>query len=1366
MNSLFWLVESSFSARLTLALLHFLWQGCCIGLLIVLFRPLLWRASARTRYLWHVMAMIVMAACLPMTFAFVGSPRIVDTASAISTSARNPHNARAPDNVDPAAPAAAGGVVVPINSVGGEGGVHRARGVETSDPTVGSDVEPNARIAILPSWLPHQSAIEIASRWIATIYLFGVACILGRLLVGVWGGHRLRRMTIAIEDETLLESFRILALRVGLRTAPALALCEQVSIPVVVGIIRPMILLPMAVVSSLAPDQLQALLLHELSHIRRLDPIVNLIQRVVEAVLFFHPVVWWVSRQISIERELAADDMVLAAGWDRPIYADALLRVAELSYAVSGRDAIHGAAVLGAVSGNRSEFKRRVLRLLGEAQPPKLDLLRGGMFAAPLLVVMGGVFAWSQSASSPRALTQDALSHSKTRITNPAPVNHESDAAEEPLVLAEDPRLKALDTAPMVECRALIRRLDEDGDEILGAQARERLAQRWKSISERPVAAFLRELPKGDPAGEIRNGGERIGVQTDLDGVWSQGKGTADNWTDWIQRKQNDYRVGRLQLLFEAAERYRKRDDAASAKRALITGLSGHEIYDADLRTLIEKYWPITSDVPAKTLGSGPEAWTLANYLTELSSAQQSLGEIDQAINTHSRLMLVHFMLSWNAPSAGPTQHARELWSLVRKKPEATPPLFWFNVVDEEHSTKHFDLSTAGQKDRLLTYHHENLTAAPLLDFAELKITAKTRGRKGILDCNRINREGKHESIGVLQPLAEGEVEQTLTKTLTIPPGTGLVQFMVAGDDIQVGEVTVEAAFVKRPEKEIKASVQSRGDRTPEGARILRKPAILLPDHWIMNAVAFDREDQELVTVANQGFATIRRWDLAAKQLISEIKLQSDVHGRQFRDSTFVFSADRKKVVGATDAYVGIWDTTTGELLKKLAFPTKHGIYDCEIDKLDCTADLSLIAGNWAMPGRLTLAYDAHVMIWDGATGELLQNIVEKGATNLQSIDLSADGKLLATTNGDGANVWSTSTGQQLLHVSNDNSGRKHSDPKVAREALQNVWSIQLSPNGRQLAMGDLLGVKLIEIASGKLIRQLEGFYRYSNFASPAIVFSPDGQKLARLGTRGEMRGDEAGNDIPIWSTQTGELLFNIHAAANTAAFSPDGKQLAVGFSDFQQAVAIWRIGENAIDPEMSEGPGPHSRQDRIEENGHYRGKVAAEHIEKFKPIWSEAKLGIEYGIALTKPQREFRIGERVPLVVFFRNASDKPLKIDTQPDGYSNTPRLVDPKGATIKLDNVPLLGHIPHYYDELEPGEALGPFYLSFGLGENPAPGKQHWHPFLKAPDVGRYQLTHSVALNVSGTGTGEKKQRVAITSKQIEFEISKEAHSRPED
>jgi hypothetical protein len=309
--------------------------------------------------------------------------------------------------------------------------------------------------------------------------------------------------------------------------------------------------------------------------------------------------------------------------------------------------------------------------------------------------------------------------------------------------------------------------------------------------------------------------------------------------------------------------------------------------------------------------------------------------------------------------------------------------------------------------------------------------------------------------------------------------------------------------------------------------------------------------------------------------------------------------------------------------------------------------------------------------------------------------------------------------------------------------------------------------VKLLDATSGKLLQQLEGPYRYSSSGSPGLVFSKDGQRLARLGTQEKVvvDGDKHRYVVPIWSTRTGARLFELHTEANDAEFSDDGQRLTVAFSDMQQALSVWTLSGNAANVEQTAGPGPHSRQDRVEENGHYVGKTAAEYIEKFQPTWGDTKLGLQYGIALTKPQRQVRgrdgvptyeRGERVSLVVFFRNASDKPTKFDTAPDFFGNTPTVLNAKGEPIVFENIPLLGRIPHYHEKLEPGEALGPFYLSFGLGENPRPGQQHWHPYFKTSAAGKYKLAHSATINVGDPKGGDQPKRDAITSGQIEFEI----------
>ncbi len=103
-----------------------------------------------------------------------------------------------------------------------------------------------------------------------------------------------------------------------------------VEVPTVVGWIRPVVLLPVASLSGLSTQQIEMILAHELAHIRRHDFIVNLMQSVVETLLFYHPAVWWISRRIRVEREHCCDDLAVAVFGDPLQYARALTRFEEL----------------------------------------------------------------------------------------------------------------------------------------------------------------------------------------------------------------------------------------------------------------------------------------------------------------------------------------------------------------------------------------------------------------------------------------------------------------------------------------------------------------------------------------------------------------------------------------------------------------------------------------------------------------------------------------------------------------------------------------------------------------------------------------------------------------------------------------------------------------------------------------------------------------------------------------------------------------------------------------------------------------------------------------------------------------------------
>lgn len=186
-----------------------------------------------------------------------------------------------------------------------------------------------------------------------------------RLTAGLWGGWRLRRSAQAIRDGTLLEALSRQARILGLKSAPWLAYCEQVAVPTVIGVLKPTILLPLAITSGLSPDQAESVLAHELAHLKRYDHLVNLLQRIIESLLFFHPAVWWISHRIRIEREHCCDDLVVACGAAPIDYATSLLRVAELSRRRFARKSFSAVSLL-ATDGKPSTLRQRIARLLGD----------------------------------------------------------------------------------------------------------------------------------------------------------------------------------------------------------------------------------------------------------------------------------------------------------------------------------------------------------------------------------------------------------------------------------------------------------------------------------------------------------------------------------------------------------------------------------------------------------------------------------------------------------------------------------------------------------------------------------------------------------------------------------------------------------------------------------------------------------------------------------------------------------------------------------------------------------------------------------------------------------------------------------------
>jgi beta-lactamase regulating signal transducer with metallopeptidase domain len=168
---------------------------------------------------------------------------------------------------------------------------------------------------------------EVLYPWILAMWGAGVVLFSLRILAS-WIGTRLlvrRRLPV---PAALAETFSRLARQLALRRVPEIFASAKVADAAVIGFLKPIVLLPAAWLTELSPDVLEAVLAHELAHIRRYDLWVNLLQRAIESVLFYHPAVWWVSRRVRAEREMCCDELAISVTHQRLAYVTALESVA------------------------------------------------------------------------------------------------------------------------------------------------------------------------------------------------------------------------------------------------------------------------------------------------------------------------------------------------------------------------------------------------------------------------------------------------------------------------------------------------------------------------------------------------------------------------------------------------------------------------------------------------------------------------------------------------------------------------------------------------------------------------------------------------------------------------------------------------------------------------------------------------------------------------------------------------------------------------------------------------------------------------------------------------------------------------------
>lgn len=403
--------------QITQTLLHVSWIGLVIGVIAACANRVLKKSSASRRYSLNFAMLLVFSASLPVALAVVR----IETAEAPVIVVPPRAGVRERANLSPPS------VEEPVSGLL-QGDAPKNSVIPPQTPsaaeTVIGTVPSTANKPLPPSvWEDASSIGHAAGPFVAVLYVMGVVVMFVKLAFGLRVSRRLRIVSQPVSDAHILARLADQGRKLSLRIVPVIAYCELAAVPIVVGLLRPMILIPTAMINGLTMDQLECVLTHELAHLKRLDHLMIVVQRVLEAILFFHPVTWYLSNRLHDDRETSCDDLVLSIGGDRLQYAQSLLRVAELRFAGQSRQK----HVALAADGQRpSKLRQRIARLLGDSERESVRLSSVWLLSIVSALLIAGIATLSNSDRPAFAAVQEDIELSYDSVLNLASKAYEN----------------------------------------------------------------------------------------------------------------------------------------------------------------------------------------------------------------------------------------------------------------------------------------------------------------------------------------------------------------------------------------------------------------------------------------------------------------------------------------------------------------------------------------------------------------------------------------------------------------------------------------------------------------------------------------------------------------------------------------------------------------------------------------------------------------------------------------------------------------------------------------------------------------------------------------------------------------------------
>ncbi len=347
------------------ALIHSLWQGALIALVAgVVFHRLRARGDEReSEYVYRVaLGGLALLFCIVCGTAFIeyssAQPLVsIRSASVMSSVSQESLSSQS------------------ISSSLSQGNATMTQSVTASSlPTLLQRLQ-----ALQGTW---QTFINEHIDFMVALWFCGVVVFLGKLFLSTWYVRRLRTEGVQPLPEVWQRTVQSIAEKIALSTTVEVVESTLARVPMTIGILKPMILFPVGMIAGLTPQQVEAILAHEMAHILRRDFAVNIVQSIVESILFYHPAVWWLSGIFNQEREHCCDDIALSVTGDSRAIATALSALVQYSSLINP----FSSSQFFPGKGGKNMLLHRIQRLL--QSPVDTPRLHSGYFSAALALTI------------------------------------------------------------------------------------------------------------------------------------------------------------------------------------------------------------------------------------------------------------------------------------------------------------------------------------------------------------------------------------------------------------------------------------------------------------------------------------------------------------------------------------------------------------------------------------------------------------------------------------------------------------------------------------------------------------------------------------------------------------------------------------------------------------------------------------------------------------------------------------------------------------------------------------------------------------------------------------------------------------------